>query len=135
MSRSVACIDYRNGKILIAKRIMRGDMGGRWEFPGGKIEEGEDYLRAIKREMQEEFGCDCQVFEELAQGSFFHGGKECSVVAFRVKLTNDGLSQPFTLTEHTQTAWVEPEKISKLNFVDSDINIFDQIKKSLGIRE
>lgn len=135
MSRSVACIDYRDGKILIAKRIMRGDMGGRWEFPGGKIEEGEDYSRAIKREMHEEFGCDCQVFEELAQGSFFHGGKECSVVAFRVKLTNDGLSQPFTLTEHTQTDWVEPEKIRELNFVDSDINIFDQIKKSLGIRE
>ena len=54
MSRSVACIDYRDGKILIAKRIVRGDMGGRWEFPGGKIEEGEDYSTAIKREMQEE---------------------------------------------------------------------------------
>ena len=135
MSRSVACIDYRNGKILIAKRIMRGDMGGRWEFPGGKIEEGEDYSTAIKREMQEEFGCDCEVFEQLAQGNFIHSGKDCSVIAFRVKLGNDGIKEPFMLTEHTQTDWVEPKKISQLNFVDSDINIFDQIKKSLGIRE
>ena len=39
MSRSIACIDYRNGKVFIAKRQMKGDMGGRWEFPGGKIEE------------------------------------------------------------------------------------------------
>ena len=135
MSRSVACIDYRDGKILIAKRIAHGEMGDRWEFPGGKIEEGEDYSAAIKREMQEEFGCDCQIFEELAEGSFIHRGKECSVTAFRVKLSNDGITQPFTLTEHTQTAWVKPSEILGLSFVDSDLNIFEQIKKSLGITE
>ena len=85
MSRSVACIDYRNGKFLIAKRIAHGQMGDRWEFPGGKIEEGEDYTTAIKREMQEEFGCSCKVFEQLAQGTFEHKAKPCSVVAFRVE--------------------------------------------------
>ena len=135
MSRSVACIDYRNGKILIAKRIARGEMGDRWEFPGGKIEEGEDYTAAIKREMNEEFGCSCKIFEELAQGTFEHKGKTCSVVAFRVQLENDGISVAFKLTEHTQTAWVEPEEIRRRPFVDSDLNIFDQIKKSLGIAE
>ena len=135
MSRSVACIDYRNGKLLIAKRIARGEMGDRWEFPGGKIEEGEDYTAAIKREMNEEFGCSCKIFEELARGSFEHKGKSCSVVAFRVQLENDGISVPFKLTEHTQTSWVVPEEIRRLPFVDSDLNIFDQIKKSLGIAE
>lgn len=135
MSRSVACIDYRNGKILIAKRIAHGEMGDRWEFPGGKIEKGEDFTAAIKREMQEEFGCECKVYEQLAQGTFEHKGKPCSVTAFRVQLENDGLSSPFKLTEHTETAWVLPSKISKLSFVDSDLNIFEQIKKSLGIAE
>ena len=135
MSRSVACIDYRDGKILIAKRIAHGEMGDRWEFPGGKIEEGEDSLTAIKREMQEEFGCDCKVFEQLAQGTFIHNSKECSVTAFRVKLANDGITKPFTLTEHTQTKWEAVNKIKELNFVDSDLTIFDQIKKSLGITE
>lgn len=133
MSRSVACIDYRDGKILIAKRIAHGEMGDRWEFPGGKIEEGEDCITAIKREMQEEFGCDCQVFEQLAQGTFMHRGKECSVTAFRVTLSNDGITVPYNLTEHTQTAWVKPSEIAALSFVDSDLNIFGQIKKSLGI--
>ena len=33
MSRSIACIDYRDGKVFIAKRQNKGDMGGRWEFP------------------------------------------------------------------------------------------------------
>ena len=116
MSRSVACIDYRNGKFLIAKRIAHGQMGDRWEFPGGKIEEGEDYTAAIKREMLEEFGCGCKIFEELAQGTFEHNGKTCSVVAFRVQLENDGISKPFVLTEHTQTVWVAPEEIRNRPF-------------------
>ena len=135
MSHSVACIDYRDGKILIAKRLMHGDMGGRWEFPGGKIEKDEEPAAAIKREMQEEFGCDCQIFEELAKGSFFHKGIKCFVTAFRIRLANDGIKSQFKLTEHSQTEWVLPNQIKKLPFVDSDLNIFDQIKKSLGIGE
>ena len=95
MSRSVACIDYRDGKILIAKRIPHGQMGDRWEFPGGKLESGEDFTQAIKREMKEEFDCGCQVFEEVAQGTFFHKGKLCSVTAFKIRLDKDGISSPF----------------------------------------
>ena len=67
MSDSVACIDYRDGKIFIAKRQKGGDMGGRWEFPGGKIDSGEDYQQAIKREMNEEFSVDVDVFEKIGK--------------------------------------------------------------------
>lgn len=133
MSHSVACIDYRDGKLLVAKRINKGDMGGRWEFPGGKMEEGEDYTCAIRREMQEEFGCDTEVYQKLATGSFIHKGVECSVTAYRVKLLNDGINKPFTFTEHTEAKWVPVNQIKTLSFVDSDLKIFDQIKKSLGI--
>ncbi|MBO4532477.1 MAG: NUDIX domain-containing protein [Treponema sp.] len=133
MSRSIACIDYRKGKLLIAKRKSGGDMGERWEFPGGKIEEGEDFTKAINREMQEEFGCKVRIFEQLAQASFVHKGKDCTVNAFRVKFENDGIKKPFVLTEHTQSQWVSPEQINNLNFVDSDLTLFPQIKKALGI--
>lgn len=134
MSRSVACIDYRKGKILIAKRIPSGDMGGRWEFPGGKMKEGEEFIQAIKREMNEEFGCGCEVFEQLAEGTFEHKNKKCFLTAFRIQLNNDGIKSPFMLTEHTETKWVEPDQIKSLSFVDSDLGIFEQIKKSLGIK-
>ena len=134
MSRSIACIDYRDGKLLVAKRIQKGDMGGRWEFPGGKIEDGEDFEAAIHREINEEFGCGVQVFEQLAYGTFIHASKECSVTAFRVSFENDGVKTPFVLTEHTETKWVNPCDIENLNFVDSDLNLFPQIKESLGIK-
>ena len=132
MSRSIACIDYRNGKLLIAKRKSGGDMGERWEFPGGKIEEGEDFAQAINREMQEEFGCRVRIFEQLAKADFVHNGKNCTVNAFRVEFENDGTEKPFVLTEHTQTQWVSPDQILSRHFVDSDLSLFPQIKQSLG---
>ena len=84
MSRSIACIDYRDGKIFIAKRQMVGDMGGRWEFPGGKIEEGEDLETAVVREMQEEFGVTVKVGRKITSGSFTHKGKPCTLDVLEV---------------------------------------------------
>ena len=129
MSRSVACIDLRDGKVFIAKRQNVGDMGGRWEFPGGKIDAGEDFAAAIKREMCEEFGVEVEVFEKLCEVTFEHKGKECFVDAFKVRFAEDGLSRRFTLTEHTDYKWEDFNKIPELNFVDSDLKIFEKLKK------
>ena len=127
MSRSVACIDFRQGKVFLAKRQNKGDMGGRWEFPGGKIDGQENFESAIKREMQEEFGVDVEVFEKLCQVSFEHKGKKCSVDAFRVHFAEDGIKRPFTLTEHTDYAWEDYSRIPSLSFVDSDMKIYDKL--------
>ena len=129
VSRSIACIDYRNGKIFIAKRQNRGDMGGRWEFPGGKIDGDEDFETAIKREMKEEFGVDVKVGRHITSGTFFHKCKnsECTLDAFEVTFVHDGIEKPFTLTEHTDYKWVDIESIPSLNFVDSDLSIYNKV--------
>lgn len=129
MSSSIACIDYRNGKIFIAKRHQVGDMGGRWEFPGGKIEDGEDYKTAIVREMQEEFGVTVSVGNQITDGKFMHKNVECTLKAFEVTFPHDGLKQKFTLTEHTDYKWVNIDEIPNLNFVDSDLMIYPAVKK------
>ena len=129
MSRSIACIDYRNGKIFIAKRQMTGDMGGRWEFPGGKIEDGEDLQTAVVREMQEEFGVTVSVGKKITSGTFTHRDKPCTLDVLEVKFPHDGINEPFTLTEHTDYKWVDIDSIPQLNFVDSDLSIYDDVKK------
>lgn len=132
MSSSIACIAYKNGKIFIAKRQNIGDMGGRWEFPGGKIEEGEDLNTAIVREMQEEFGVTVEVGEKITSGEFEHKGKKCTLDAFFVTFPHDGIEKPFILTEHTEYKWVIPSEIPSLNFVDSDLMIYPEIIKKIN---
>ena len=129
MSRSIACIDYRDGKIFIAKRQMVGDMGGRWEFPGGKIEEGEDLQTAIIREMQEEFGVTVSVGRKITSGSFTHKDKPCTLDVLEVTFPHDGIKKRFELTEHTDYKWADINEIPSLNFVDSDLSVYDAVKK------
>lgn len=135
MSNSIACIDYRNGKVFIAKRQNKGDMGGRWEFPGGKIEPGESFAQAITREMKEEFNINVQIGEKIASSAFEHKGTLCNLDAFLVRFEHDGIAKPFTLTEHTEYKWVMLEEIPGLNFVDSDLKIFPDILSFLKGKE
>lgn len=129
MSRSIACIDYRSGKIFIAKRQMVGDMGGRWEFPGGKIEDGEDLQTAVVREMQEEFGVTVTVGRKITSGTFTHKGKPCTLDVLEVTFPHDGIEKKFELTEHTDYKWADIDLIPSLNFVDSDLSIYNDVKK------
>ncbi len=129
MSRSIACIDYRNGKIFIAKRQMVGDMGGRWEFPGGKIEEGEDLKTAVIREMQEEFGVTVSVGQKITRGTFTHRNKPCTLDVLAIHFPHDGMKERFILTEHTDYRWADLAEIPALNFVDSDLAVYDDVKE------
>lgn len=129
MSRSIACIDYRDGKVFIAKRQMVGDMGGRWEFPGGKIEDGENLETAVIREMQEEFGVKVSVGRKITSGTFTHKNQPCTLDVLEVVFPYDGIKEKFILTEHTDYKWVSLESIPELDFVDSDLSIYNDVKK------
>lgn len=133
MSRSIACIDFRNGKFFVAKRQNVGDMGGRWEFPGGKIEDGEDFETAIKREMREEFGVDVAVGQKITESTFMHKDKECLLFVFEVKFAGDGIENPFVLTEHTEYKWADIEEVRNMNFVDSDRAILGEVARYFGV--
>lgn len=108
---------------------MVGDMGGRWEFPGGKIEDGEDLQTAVVREMQEEFGVTVTVGRKITSGTFTHKGKPCTLDVLEVKFPHDGIQNKFELTEHTDYKWEDIELIPSLNFVDSDLSIYNDVKK------
>ena len=65
MTDVTAAILIRENKVLIAQRKITDNQGGKWEFPGGKIQGGESPRECLKREMREEFGINVSVGEFL----------------------------------------------------------------------
>lgn len=129
--KSIACIVYNQNtkNIFIAKRIPVGDMGGKWEFPGGKVEQNEETVVAIEREMMEEFSVKANVFEKIAETQFIHRQDTVTLEAYKVTFEHDGMEKPFVLTEHTEYKWINPENIPQLDFVDSDMKIYPEVMK------
>lgn len=130
---SIACIIQNEDKILIAKRVPVGDMGGRWEFPGGKVDPGETDEMAIIREMREEFGVKVVPEQFITESVFYHKQKENHLHAYKVSIEHDGIKKPYVLTEHTEYKWVNPLEIKNLFFVDSDLQIYPEVLKFLGL--
>ncbi|MDR2782375.1 MAG: NUDIX domain-containing protein [Treponema sp.] len=131
---SVAGIIIENRKIFIAKRRAKGDIGGRWEFPGGKVEDGETDEQALVREYEEEVGVGITAGTYIGSAGFEHLGKRYTVRAYEAAL----LSRHFVMTEHTAWRWARIEDIDALiqkdAFVPSDAMLVPFIKKTLQLR-
>jgi 8-oxo-dGTP diphosphatase len=114
--RSVAGISLRGASVFVARRKPGGSMGGRWEFPGGKLEPGECDRDAAIREFREEFDLDIVVGRSIGESSFRNGGKQYELVAVLVDFDGD----PPALHEHDTCRWVDRRTLGELEFADSD---------------
>ncbi|MDR1144210.1 MAG: (deoxy)nucleoside triphosphate pyrophosphohydrolase [Spirochaetaceae bacterium] len=124
---SVAGIAVEDGKVFVARRIPGGDLGEKWEFPGGKVEEGESDRDALIREFREEFCVSVRVGSFVGSASFTHHGKSRVLRAYRVYPE----SRDFVLSEHTEWKWVSPPSIAALDFADSDRKLLPELEKHL----
>jgi 8-oxo-dGTP diphosphatase len=67
MKRVVAALIVKDGKVLVCQRTRHQTMPLKWEFPGGKIEEGEQPRDALRRELEEELGITANIGDEVAR--------------------------------------------------------------------
>ncbi|MDR2478610.1 MAG: (deoxy)nucleoside triphosphate pyrophosphohydrolase [Treponema sp.] len=115
------------GRIFIARRKAGGDLGGKWEFPGGKVKAGESGEAALRREYLEELGVSIETGSQLAAALFTHNGIQFELQAYRVFLG----SGPFTLAEHTRWRWATLGEIEKLDFAGSDRLLLPELQAYL----
>lgn len=126
MKQSIAGIIYADGKFLIGHRLPRGEMGNRWEFPGGKVDDGETPEMAISREFREEMGLDVTIGEPITSVEFNNRNGPVQLLAYRVFLPAD---TAIVLTEHSAIKWATMDEIEQTDFVDSDRLLFPCLKK------
>jgi len=134
--RSVAGIAVDEGRLFIAQRKAGGSLGGKWEFPGGKVDGGESDEDALKREYLEEFGVGVKVGPLLASAEFSNKGKAYTLNAYQVFLD----TFDFMMMEHTEWRWATLDEIEshKLagdtnegGFADSDLRLLPALRKQL----
>ena len=106
---AAAAIFNSEGKLLLALRDKKQHQGGLWEFPGGKVEEGEDIRTALARELHEELGIDIEqaATRPLIQVPYHYPDKSVLLDVFRV----DSFSGEAWGKEGQPLEWVEPQKL------------------------
>jgi mutator protein MutT len=110
----VAAVIARGGRYLVCRRPDDKRHGGLWEFPGGKVLEGETRADAVRRELAEELGMDAAevgalLFTASDEGSAF-------VIEF---LETHAVGEP-VLHEHSHAGWFEPDEMDRLPLAPAD---------------
>ena len=124
--RVVAAI-IREGNKVFATQRGYGDYKDGWEFPGGKIEQGETPQQALAREIKEELDTDIAVGDYLTTIEYDYPAFHLSMQCFWCKIV-DGTP---VLIEHEAARWLDLDHIDSVDWLPADLTIIPLIKSEL----
>ena len=124
MKRVVAGFIVQNGKVLICQRTKYQPMPLKWEFPGGKIEEGEQPRHALHRELEEELGIDAVIGDELVR--IRHTYKNGGTIELRFFLV-DAFSGEIENRIFKDVRWIGRKDLPKFDFLEADAGLVRDI--------
>lgn len=124
----VGAVIVNNERVLAAKRRPGGSLPHMWEFPGGKIEDGESPREALAREIGEELLVDVRVGEEIVSTTHDY---EFGVVTLTTYYCELRSGTP-RLTEHAALRWLAPDELLSVEWAPADLPAVEQVHSDLG---
>jgi 8-oxo-dGTP diphosphatase len=120
MKRVVAALIEKGGKLLVCQRTRHQTMPLKWEFPGGKIEEGEQPRDALRRELEEELGIQATIGDEIAriQHEYPNGG----MVELRFFVVREYQGE-IENRIFREVQWAAPGDLPKYDFLEADLTL------------
>jgi 8-oxo-dGTP diphosphatase len=124
MKRVVAGLLVKGGKLLVCQRTRHQTMPLKWEFPGGKIEEGEQPRDALRRELEEELGILASIGDEVKriQHEYPNGG----VVELRFFIVRE-YQREIENRIFRDIQWAEPKDLSTYDFLEADLALVNEL--------
>ena len=125
-----AAIKAENGKgqpIIFATQRGYGDLKGGWEFPGGKIEEGETPQEALKREIMEELDTEISVGDLIDTIEYDYPTFHLSMDCFWCEIVKGDL----VLKEHEAAKWLSKDELDSVEWLPADVLLVKQIKNTM----
>lgn len=125
MKTVTAGIMAEKGSVFIAKRRAGLRFAQKWEFPGGKIDDGETPERCLQREMEEEFGIAVSVGEFLGESihQYDHGG--IRLLVYRMYWEEGDME----LRDHDEYRWVLPAEMEQYDFTAADLPFVERLRR------
>lgn len=113
-----------DGRVLVAQRPSGKHMAGRWEFPGGKLHEGEAPLVGLARELSEELGIELRQAEPLIRLHYDYPDRRVLLDVWRVS-RYDGVPRPL---DRQALDWVRPDDLPRVDLLEADRPIITALR-------
>jgi 8-oxo-dGTP diphosphatase len=112
------------GRVLACLRPAGKHLGGLWEFPGGKVEDGESPQSALERELREELGIEVELLEPLEPVVWQYERGTIRLIPWRCRVLQ-GEPQPI---EHERLKWCAPGDFGELEWAAADVPVLEQLQ-------
>lgn len=118
---AVGILEDAQGRVLVGQRTVKDAYFNKWEFPGGKLEQGESAEQALVRELSEELGVDVKKMNALTTIEHDYPDRHVKLMVFRVTAF-DGVANGL---EDQALRWLYPTELHTLDFLQGNTAIVD----------
>lgn len=125
----VAAVLMENDKVLATQRGY-GVLKGFWEFPGGKIEPGEDHMEALRREIEEELNVALHISDFLCTVEYSYPSFELIMHCYVCTIREGSIR----LHEHMAANWLPREQLRDVDWLPADIAVVKALEEWLLMR-
>lgn len=122
-----AALILKDNKVFSARRKEGGHLSGYWEFPGGKLEEGESPEQCLARELKEELKINVRIGPYIGESVFDYGTTIVRLIAYEV----EHLAGTIELVDHDEMRWLSFNELNAVKWAPADIPFVDQLKNSV----